>query len=234
MIGIPSEIIAQTLPFSLLPQHETLMFRSIDHDNFVILEGRNGDERNICAVQTIIRKEEADIWHACNQMVQFHLGQSKDMIKGSFTFELIAVEMFEGLCLSDWTHLHTVIMKSAAKLTPGGTQLVTYRSLRGILTMRTPLDWGKMVTTHAVRVMSHPAEKIDLYIKKLLKRTENRYIVIHDISREPLLDPTNEEQTIRCRKLLSRPDGPESTKPIIIYAHRLQNCIVTDRYAQSE
>jgi len=224
------EMVTQTTPFNLLPQYEKLIFRSIDHDSCVILEGKNGDVHELHAVQTIVRKDEADIWHACNQMVQFHVGETKQILKGSFSFELVSIEMFTGLEASDWGHLHTVIVKTAQKLNPGDTRLITYRSLRGVLSMRMPLDWGKITSSHAVRVFEKPVEKIDLYIKKLLKRSENRYIIIHDISREAIIDPANKEQEARCRRLFTHSNDTQAHKPTIIYAHCGTSIIINDHF----
>lgn len=215
-----------------VPPYDALTFESIDRDNRVVFTGsREGEPEEEIAVQTVIRKDESEIWQACNAMVQFHLRSSQASVKGSFSFELIAIDMYHGLQPSDWDHLYQLIAKRAAGMQPGQSQYVFYRSLRGVLSYRAPLDWGKIVFSHAVRVFEKDPEKIDLLIKKLLKRAKTRYIVIHDISRSAILDKTNDMQVGRCRRLFASTSDDEHALPTVIYTHADLTVVCNDYFS---
>lgn len=215
-----------------VPSYDAVTFESIDRDNRVVFTGsREGEPDEEIAVKTVIRKDESEIWQACNSMVQFHLRSSQASVKGSFSFELIAIDIYQGLQPSDWDHLYQLIAKRAAGMQPGQSQYVFYRSLRGVLSYRAPLEWGKIVFSHAVRVFEKDPEKIDLLIKKLLKRAKTRYIVIHDISRNAILDKTNEAQTYRCRRLFAPTSDESLALPTVIYTHADMTVACNDHFS---
>jgi hypothetical protein len=237
-VPLTRDQISYTRALEVLPVYDELAFVRIDLDNCVVFSGtRTGDgEEPVTeeiAMQTIIRKDEAEIWQACNSLVQFHLRSTQDFVKGSFTFELISIDIYHGLVASDWDHLYQLIAKTAHRMKPHESCFVAYRSVRGILSFRTPLEWGKIVFSHAVRIFEKDPEKIDLYIKKLLKRSKTRYIVIHDISKKAIIEKENAAQRQRCCKLFHAVDEEEIAIANVIYTHADMTIRCNEFYAEA-
>ena len=216
-----------TEPFSLLtisPFDELHSFDALTYDHItperLLSCSLHRDDRVLPArVELLIRKEEAHMWQACSSMVQFQIGQMKERLRGSFTFDLICLDMYGGIDNIDWSHMHTLISNRGRTMRPGEESVVKYRSLYGLLKKHTPLEWGKIAFSHCVHTHAKEDAKIDLLIKKRIRQDPGSLYVIRDISRRPVIDRDNADQMHRLRKLFAGYDAAREPFPDIVYVH---------------
>lgn len=225
---------AQSIPpFLFLPAYDHLYYKGIS-DRLLYCEGVTGEEREDVFIEYIIRRDEATLWQACSQMVEFHVSSVKEKVKGSFSFDLVGLEFYEGLSDSDWSHMRELIFNHAQKLKVTESTWIKYRSLYGILKKHTLLDWGKISFSHCVRVLDVLPEKLDLHIKKLRKGRSKGYIMLHDLSRMPLFDRDNIVQQERLRKLFTQNTGDDLQSPRVLITHRDALLASSQDYSDSD
>jgi hypothetical protein len=228
----PPELVSSTPLLRLLPSFAELRFERIGTQREIILTGSDGDSENAITIHSVIRRADADLWQAASSMVQFHLGATKELLNGSFIFELLWMDMTVSGVPPQWDHLYHVIANMARALRPNESRLVVFHTLRGVLTKHMPLEWGKLSVKHAVSVYERTDEKFDLFLKKLFKAAQNQYIIIHDMSRQPILDRTDEMQSQRCQRLFASFRDQLDPFPVLLYYHVDGECCLNELYGE--
>ena len=166
----------------------------------------------------VISNEDRLFWDSCADLVARSVQAASLKMRGIFGFDLLAVDIHQGMDVFNWDDLGQLLVNHSRKLACGQERLVRYCSLLGVLTKKVDVDWGKVGFRLAAQVYTHDPQKFDLFVRKLLKAGRHFakpvMIVICDLSREPLLDPRQERQTVRLGQLFrQQPDDLEGTLP---------------------
>jgi hypothetical protein len=194
-------------------------------------EVRDGEEIRPFYLVSIISKEEKMAWQSLQDVLDHTMGLAQNSVRGFFGFDVLSVDIHNGMQNFDPKSLSQLIINHARGLGPDQKALIRYGQLFALLHYRAPAEWGKIevkthveffsqapaspgVTETSVRAAlmgsgaknkNSPGDQIDLFLKKLLResgREPNAIYIVHDLSVQPVWDPTNELQQQRVRDWL--------------------------------
>ncbi len=166
-------------------------------------------------VTTIIRKDEGLIWKSCEDLLDHAVKTAAAGMQGLFGFDLISFDLGAGIGNFNWTDFAALLVNKSRKLEVGGSVLVQYGSLFGILKKRVKEDWGKIDLHTSVEVFGKEPEQFDLCVNRLIKVSSEiqgpKILVILDLSAKPVFKFGLADQTERLHKLLEkqRNSGPD-------------------------
>lgn len=170
------------------------------------------EREELFGVCFIIRREEALRWKSFAELLDYGFQFAKQSLKGFYGFELIEIQLDEGISNFKAPEFGQLLVNHAKKLEVGQSNLIQYGGLQGRLTKRIQEDWGKIEFKHAVDVYAKKAEQLDLYIKKRVSEVAGyephfeggRNLLVYDLSQDPLFKFGEEMQTERLRKQLEK------------------------------
>jgi len=155
----------------------------------------------------VIRKDEDIIWDALEDLVKRAVAQAASGVHGIYIFDLLTIDIHNEVKTFNVNELSTVIVKNAAKLTPGQKRLVRYSSVFGLLQKLVHEDWGKMTLKSSVEVFADKPAFLDLLIKQLLLNFEFArdpgILFLNDLSQKPLYDSKDSIQQDRLKKVMN-------------------------------
>ncbi len=154
-----------------------------------------------------IRNDEVLLWDAVEDFVKRSTIAATSSVRGVYTFDLLAIDIYKEIKSFKHSELTTVIINEARSLSPGKTALVKYSSVYALMHKKIDEDWGKITFKTAVDVFKDKPEYLDLLIKQLLKDyTFSRVPVIlllNDLSLNPIFDAQNATQQARLKKVIA-------------------------------
>jgi hypothetical protein len=193
----------------------------------LVFAARRGAEAYALISAAVIRQDERFLWESCQDLLDQSLQLAAAMAHGVFTFELISFDVHREIGAFRIQELAELITNHSRRLGVGQESFVKYSSCFGALKKIADEDWGKFVLKSAIHSFDQPAAKLDLFIKQLM-RTQismegQKWILIQDYSRTPLLEHDNPDQKERLAKLLHRQQDLFQETPQIIMndCHRM-------------
>jgi hypothetical protein len=182
---------------------------------------------------SIISKQEKMAWQSFQDVLEHTMTLAQMNMRGFFGFDVIFVDIQEGIRNFDPKALSQLIINHARNLGPDQKALIRYGQVFALLHYRAPAEWGKIeVKTHVEFFSQTPAsaevteasvmaalkgsgsknknsagDQLDLLLKKLLKESggePHAVYLLHDLSLHPIWDPANEVQQQRVRDWLDK------------------------------
>ncbi len=216
--------------FAPLPFYDQIFFKGLISNHVQLFEAlKEGEVDSVFAVN-IIRQDEKFVWESCLDLLNVSIESGSQLVRGVYHFNLLNFDVHKELQTFNTQELTHLLVSRSRRLAPGQQKLIKYSSLYGLLQKLVEEEWGKIIFKAAVEVFPHPAEKLDLYIKKIYKLMEavdtRKIAVINDLSQTPLYDQTNTVQQDRLAKEIRQGDLFHSVPDIIIHdknGHRVLN-----------
>ncbi len=166
-------------------------------------------ENQLCQILSlnVIRKDEDIIWDALEDMLKRAVAQAAFGVHGVYVFDLLTIDIHNEVKTFNLNELSTIIVKTAAKLTPGQKCLVRYSSVFGLLQKFVAEDWGKITLKSSVEIFKDKPSFLDLLVKQLLKNFEFArdpgILFLNDLSQKPLFDAQDTVQQSRLKKVMN-------------------------------
>lgn len=161
----------------------------------------------------IIRKDEAIIWDAFEDLIKRSVTQAAAGVRGVFTFDLLTMDIHHEVKTFNHQEISTVMINHARKCKPGEQRLIHYSSVYGILQNLNVVDWGKITLKTSVEVFKDKPYFLDLMVKRLIKNFEFTHdpgvLLLNDLSLAPLYDAQDSQQQERLNKMIKK-QIPES------------------------
>ncbi len=215
-------------------------------------EVQDGEALGSLYLASVISRDEKTAWQSFQQVLDHTAMIAQNSMRGFFGFDVLTVDIQEGLRNFDPKALSQLWINHARELGPGEKKLIRYGQLFGLLHYRAPAEWGKVeVKTHVDFFTPQAAsgeateesvrdallgkgakqkklseDPVGALVKKILKdggKDPKALYVIHDLSTTPLWDPKVDSGSIK--KIMPN----ESFLPEI-YLHHASNQIRLDRF----
>lgn len=171
-----------------------------------------GQEQFQLFVATVIRKEEGFLWKSFLELLERTLKACSAGIRGFFGFDLLGLQIYEGLQNFQWGNFQQLVANHARKLQVGEALPIAYTSLLGLLTKRVDETWGKIECRTFVEVCSEAPQKPDLLLRKLAKaggdKSKTFFALVLDLSQTPIFNFEDEIQKERLVRFLEKQKGP--------------------------
>jgi hypothetical protein len=107
---------------------------------------------------SIISKEEKMAWQSFQDVLEHTMTLAQNNMRGFFGFDILSVDIREGVRNFDPKALSQLIMNHARSLGPDQKVLIRYGQLFALLHYRAPAEWGKVeVKTHVEFFSQEPA-----------------------------------------------------------------------------
>ena len=113
-------------------------------DGVVFFEMRRGEAIHFTAVCFIVRKEEAEVWKACQDMLSEAVRLAAGWVQGLFGFQMIAMELEQGIRNFRLGDLGQLLTNHARQMAVGESRLIRYGGLWGVFKKRVPESYGKI------------------------------------------------------------------------------------------
>ncbi len=156
----------------------------------------------------VIRKDEAIIWDAFEDLIKRSIAQAAAGVRGVFTFELLSMDIHREVKTFNHNEISEVLINHARKSRPGEKRLIKYSSVYGILQNLNIVDWGKITLKTAVDVFKDKPCFLDLLVKALIKNFEFAHdpgiLLLNDLSQAPLFDPKDQDQQQRLKAVIEK------------------------------
>lgn len=191
-----------------------------------------GDPRPLY-LAALISKEEKMAWQSLQDVLDHTTGLAQSGLRGFFGFDVLSVDLQNGMRQFDPKALGQLIINHARGLGPDQKALIRYGQLFALLHYRAPADWGKVeVKTHVeffsqasasqevteasvraalmgsgARNKKSPGDQLDLLFKKLLNESDKEpsaVYIVHDLGVRCAWDPANEVQRQRVSAWLEK------------------------------
>jgi len=182
---------------------------------------------------SIISKEEKMAWQSFQGVLDHTMGLAQNSMRGFFGFEVLSVDIHNGMQNFDPKALSQLIINHSRNLGPDQKALIRYGQLFALLHYRAPAEWGKVEAKTHVEFFSQvpaspeateasvraalmgsgtksknsPGDQLDLFLKKLLRESDQEpsaIYIVHDMSLHSIWDPANELQQQRVQDWLAK------------------------------
>ena len=201
--------------FSFLPKFSSVIYKGILTDKVSpqaekirYFEAEKDGEKISVFTLMFIRNEEKFFWESCCDLLDRAMTQAAAEVEGVFSFDLLSFDVHRELKTFSDQELSRLVINHGRRLAPGQERLIKYSSCFALLRKLSHEDWGKIVFKTAVEVFAKEPEKLDSLVKKVVtattKQSGPKIIVIHDLSQEPVLNPTNQPQQEALAKVLAQ------------------------------
>lgn len=218
--------------FSGFPSWKAVFYKKEMTPKILQFEVQDGEEIRPLYHAAVISREEKMAWQSFQNVLEHTMGLAQNGMRGFFGFNVLSVDIHNGMQHFDPKALSQLIINHARGLGPGQKTLVRYGQLFAFLHYRAPADWGKIEVKAHVEFFSQESasfeateasvravliedrtknkrsagDQLDLFLKKLLKESgqEPRAIyLVHDLSLSSVWDPANSLQQERLRDWLA-------------------------------
>jgi len=215
-------------------------------------EVQDGESLRPLYLASVISRDEKTAWQSFQNVLDHTATIAQSGMRGFFGFDVLTVDIQEGLRNFDPKALGQLLINHARALGPGQKTLIRYGQLFGLLHYRAPAEWGKIeMKTHVDFFTPKPAsceateesvraallgkgtkqkklsgDPVSFLVKKLVKegRQESHEIyLIHDMSVHSISDPANALQQQGIRDWRTK----EKSLPEIYLCHGCQRIPVT-------
>ncbi|MFA5157171.1 MAG: hypothetical protein WC532_07285 [Candidatus Omnitrophota bacterium] len=166
-------------------------------------------EGQACTILSLnfIRNDEKVLWDAVEDFVKRSTINAVSGVHGVYIFDLLTIDIHKEIKTFKHAELTTVIINTAAKLTPEEITMIKYFSVYALIHKTVAEDWGKITFKTAVDVFKDKADYLDILIKRLLKDfmfpRDPVILLLNDLSQNPIFDPQNETQQARLTKVMA-------------------------------
>ena len=110
---------------------------------------------------SIISKEEKMAWQSFQDVLEHTMTLAQNSMRGFFGFDILSVDIREGVRNFDPKALSQLITNHARGLGPDQKALIRYGQLFALLHYRAPAEWGKVeVKTHVEFFSQEPAPSL--------------------------------------------------------------------------
>lgn len=222
---------------SLAPWDSIQWLRS--DNGLVFFEIRRGETVDFAAVCFFVRKEEADIWKACQDMLSEAVRMAAGRVQGLFGFRMIAMELEQGIRNFRLGDLGQLLTNHARQMAIGESRLIRYGGLWGVFKKRVPESYGKIEFKMCVKIYRQEAERLDLYLgalargaAQILPPASAVTLIACDLSAQRIY---NSEEALQQEKLQSlyRKFEKKDESPVIfsklIYRHEREEICLWKR-----
>jgi len=176
---------------------------------------REGNPIDVLLAQ-IISKYEADIWKSFQDLLTRSMKDTAAIIRGFFSFDVLSVDLGDGIQQFDWNAFISLIVNHAQKMEVGEERYIHFACIFVKFRKKIPESYGKIDCSFPVQVYNQEVSKLDLFLKKIINKTNedsSSIIVLHDLSREGVFRFGDETQTDRLRKLLTQVKETHESDP---------------------
>jgi len=213
-------------------------------------EVQDGETPRSLYLASVISRDEKTAWQSFQNVLEHTATIAQSGMRGFFGFDILTVDIQEGLRNFDPKALSQLLINHARALGPGQKTLIRYGQLFGLLHYRAPAEWGKVeMKTHVDFFTPKPAsgeateesvrdallgkgtkqkklsdDPAGSLVKKLLKEgygNPRAIYFIHDLSATPLWDSKTSDGSIR------KAATHENLSPEIYLYHGCQRIPVT-------
>ncbi len=152
---------------SLAPWDSVQWLRT--EDGLVFFEIRREESVEYAAACFFVRKEEAEVWKACQDMLSEAVRMAAGWVQGLFGFHMIAMELEQGIQNFRLGDLGQLLTNHARQMAVGESRLIRYGGLWGVFKKRVPESYGKIEFKMCVKIYRQEAERLDLYLGALAR-----------------------------------------------------------------
>ncbi len=167
---------------------------------------REGQTCNILSLN-FIRDDENILWDAVEDFLKRSTINATSGVRGVYIFDLLTIDIHREIKTFKHSEFSTVIMNTAAKLSPEEIKMVKYSSAYALIHKTLACDWGKITFKTAVNVFKDKPDYLDILIKWLLKDYifphDPVILLLNDLSLNPVFDLQNETQQKRIKKIMA-------------------------------
>jgi len=198
-------------------------------DGVVFFEVRRGENVEFVAVCFFVRKEEAEVWKACQDMLSEAVRMAAGWVQGLFGFHMIAMELEQGIQNFRLGDLGQLLTNHARSMSVGESRLIRYGGLWGIFKKRVPESYGKIEFKMCVKIYRQEAERLDLYLGALargavqvLLPASSVALIACDLSAQRVYNPEEATQQEKLQGLYKKFENTEEYSVAIsklIYRH---------------
>ena len=157
---------------------------------------------------TIIRKEEDFLWASAEDFLQRSVIEAASRAHGIYTFDLLTFDIHKEKNTFNYNELQYLIINHSRKLAPGQQRLIKYSSAYGILQKAVEENWGKIALKTSVEIYKHTPQELDTVVRNLFRIAGMPHgpliLLIHDLSSEPLYDPSNKVQQPLLQQVITK------------------------------
>jgi len=193
--------------FQHMPLFDEILY--VGHDEEKVRQYKAIREDQACNLLALnfIRKDEKILWDAVEDFVKRSTISAADSVHGTFTFDLLTIDIHKEIKTFKHAELTSVIVNTAIKLAPGEIKMIKYSSVYALIQKCIDAEWGKITFKTAVDVFKDKPDYLDILIKLLLKdyvfSHDPVILLLNDISQNPIFDLKNETQQVRIKKVIA-------------------------------
>lgn len=151
-------------------------------DGVVFFEIHRGAAVEFAAVCYFVRRDEADIWKACQDMLTEAVRLAAGWVQGLFGFQMIAMELDQGIRNFRLGDLGQLLTNHARQMTIGESRLIRYGGLWGVFKKRVPESYGKIEFKMCVKINRQESERLDLYLSALARTASQHLPVLSEVT----------------------------------------------------
>lgn len=217
-IAIPQFIRKSSAVFKHFSSLNEVHFCGTLNGKIIVFKTQEGAQKGEMLMMSLIRQDEAELWQACRELIVDILFSIEPQITGLYRFELLSIAMSEDLEKFQWKEFAQGMRDLAREIPVGQSRFVQYCSLLGVLSRHGDEDAGKVLFDPHVQILDQKPQELDVPLERLLKLDRKdaslsgkRQFVFYDLSRSPLYDRQNSEQSGRLQKLSRKMDALLST-----------------------
>jgi len=198
-------------------------------DGIVCFEVRQGDAIKYAAASFFVRKEESEVWKACQDMLSEAVRLAAGWVQGLFGFHMVAMELEQGIQNFRLGDLGQLLTNHARQMTVGESRLIRYGGLWGIFKKRVSESYGKIEFKMCVKIYRQEAERLDLYLgalargaAQILPPASDLTLIACDLSAQRVYNPDEVSQQEKLQGLYRKFEKKDEYPAVIsqlIYRH---------------
>lgn len=218
IIQLPKFLRKSSPVFKHFPQLDEVHFCATSNEKIMTFSTLEQSHKGEMLMMSLIRKDEAELWQACRGLITDILYSIEPHMVGIFRFQLISIAMSEDMEKFQWKEFAQGMRDLGREIPVGQSRFVQYCSLLGVLTKHALEDESRINFDPHVKVLDENPEELDAALERLIKLdrkdasfTGARKLVFYDLSRQPLYDHLNQQQSQRLQKLSRKMDSLPAT-----------------------
>ncbi|MEW5895829.1 MAG: hypothetical protein AB1650_08785 [Candidatus Omnitrophota bacterium] len=218
LIVIPKFLRKSSPVFKYFMDIDDLAYDGISGDGIISFTTNEKSRKGKILMISMIQKQEAEIWQAYQELMADLLAAVEVKLHGIYRFELLSMHMDEKMEKFQRDEFLKGMTELALGMAAGKPQFVQYCSILGILTKHEIEDYGKISFRPRMQILDYKAEELDIPLERLIKANQTnqafsgvKRLIFYDLSRQPLYDCQNEQQSGALARLGRKFDRDLST-----------------------
>jgi hypothetical protein len=144
--------------FSGFPSWKSIAYQKEVTPKVLQFEIQDGEILRPLYLASVISRDEKTAWQSFQNVLDHTATIAQNGMRGFFGFDILTVDIQEGLRNFDPKALGQLLINHARTLGPGQKTLIRYGQLFGLLHYRAPAEWGKVeMKTHVDFFTPKPA-----------------------------------------------------------------------------